>query len=112
MKHKVRLIIISFAAVILFCTGVFFTARYVWKLAGFSACVTARIESVSVENDCVEIEGSWPGLFPESFVGYHTEIKDGAVYVGFKYNRLLGVWIYDKGDFKVKIPTNQPITKV
>lgn len=58
------------------------------------------------------IEGSWPGVFPESFVGYHAEIVDGVLYVGFKYNKLLGVWIYDKGDFQITIPVDKSINAV
>lgn len=112
MKRKVKRILILFAAVVALWVAVFFGARYGWRLAGFSFCRTAQIESVSVEPDCVKIEGSWPGLFPESFIGYHAEVVDGTLYVGFKYNKLLGVWIYDKGDFQITIPVEQSINAV
>lgn len=112
MKRKVKRILILFAAVVALWVAVFLGARYGWRLAGFSACRTVRIESVNVETSCVEIEGSWPGVFPESFVGYHAEIVDGALYVGFKYNKLLGVWIYDKGDFQIEVPVEQSINAV
>lgn len=82
------------------------------ETGGFSACRTARIESVSVETDRVMIEGSWPGVFPVSYVGYHAEIVDGVLYVGFKYNKLLGVWIYDKGDFQIEVPVDKPINAI
>ena len=103
MKQRAKQVLTLFAAVVALCVAAFFGARYGWHLAGFSACQTARIESVRVETDCVKIEGSWPGVFPESFIGYHAEVE-GALYVGFKYNKLLGVWIYDKGDFQIEIP--------
>lgn len=61
MKPKVKRIMIAFAAVVALWVAVFLGARYGWRLAGFSACRTVRIESVSVETDCVKIEGSWPG---------------------------------------------------
>lgn len=112
MKRKAKRMIIVFAVIVALWAAVFFGARYGWKLAGFSSCQTAQIESVGVEQDRVEIEGNWPGLFPEAFVGYHTEIVDGTLYVGFKYNKLLGVWIYDKGDFQIEIPVEQPIHAV
>ena len=52
------------------------------------------------------------GVFQESFVGYRAEIVDGALYVGFKYNKLLDVWIYDKGDFQIEVPVEQLINAV
>ncbi len=91
MKQKAKRVLVLFAALVVLCVAVFFCARYGWWLAGFSFCRTARIESVSVETDCVKIEGGWPGVFPESFIGCHAEVIDGALYVGFKYNKLLGV---------------------
>lgn len=112
MKQKAKRILILFAAVVALYVAVFFGARYGWRLAGFSFCRTARIESVGVEPGRVEIEGSWPGVFPESFVGYHAEVVDGTLYVGFKYNKLLGVWIYDKGDFQIEIPVEKQIHTV
>lgn len=112
MKQKAKRVIVLFAAVVALFVAVFFGARYGWRLAGFSACQTARIESVRAEPDCVKIEGSWPGLFPESFIGYHAEVVDGTLYVGFKYNKLLGVWIYDKGDFQIEIPVEEQIHAV
>lgn len=112
MKQKAKRVLVLFAAVVALCVAVFFSSRYGWRLAGFSFCRIARIESVSVKTDCVKIEGSWPGVFPESFIGYHAEVVDGALYVGFKYNKLLGVWIYDKGDFEIEIPVEGQIHAV
>lgn len=112
MKQKAKRVLALFAAVVALCVTVFLGARYGWRLAGFSCCRTARIESVGVEPGQVEIEGSWPGVFPESFVGYHAEVKDGALYVGFKYNKLLGVWIYDKGDFHIEVPVEGQIQAI
>ena len=112
MKRKAKRMILVFAIIVVLWAAVFLGARYGWKLAGFSLCQTARIENVSVDPDMVEIEGSWPGVFPESFVGYHAEIVDGTLYVGFKYNKLLGVWICDEGDFQIEIPVEQPINAV
>lgn len=112
MKRKVKRILILFAAVVALWVAVFFGARYGCRLAGFSFCRTAQIESVSVEPDCVKIEGSWPGVFPESFIGYYAEVVDGTLYVGFKYNKLLGVWIYDKDDFQIEVPVEGQIYAV
>ena len=55
MKQKAKRILALFAAAVALCVAVFFGARYGWRLAGFSFCRTARIESVSVETDCVKI---------------------------------------------------------
>lgn len=112
MKQKAKRVLALFAAVVALCVAVFFGVRYGWRLAGFSFCRTAQIESVSVETDCVKIKGSWPGSFPESLIGYHAEVIDGTLYVGFKYNKLLGVWIYDKGDFQIEIPVEEQIHEV
>ena len=109
MKQKAKRVLALFAAVVALWVAVFFGARYGWRLAGFSACQAAMIESVCVETDCVKIEGGWPGVFPESFIGCHAEVVDGTLYVGFKYNKLLGVWIYDKGDFQIEIPVEGQI---
>lgn len=83
MKRKVTRVLALFAAVAALWVAVFFGARY-----------------------------GWPGAFPESFIGCHAEVIDGALYVGFKYNKLLGVWIYDKGDFQITIPVEQSINAV
>ena len=112
MKQKAKRVLTLFAAVVVLWVAVFFGARYGWRLAGFSFCRTARIESVSVETDRVMIEGGWPGVFPESFIGCHAEVIDGTLYVGFKYNKLLGVWIYDKGDFQIEILVEEQIHAV
>ena len=56
MKQRAKRILILFAAVVVLWVAVFLGARCGWRLAGFSACRTVRIGSVSVEMDCVKIE--------------------------------------------------------
>lgn len=77
MKRKANRVLIAFAAVVALCLAVFLGARYGWRLAGYSMCRTAQIENIQVGADRVEIKGSWPGIFPASFVGCRTDMSVG-----------------------------------
>lgn len=106
---------VKLAVIIVFCTvlflSIFFTiGRYAWKLGGFSACESAGIEQVNVEENCVRICGFYPGSFPTGFLGYHAEQIDSTLYVGFKFSALFG--IFETSDFDVVIPTKGTVTQV
>ena len=89
---------------------IFLIGRYGWKLFGFTACETAGIEQVNVEEDHVRIRGFYPGSFPRGFLGYHAEQVDHTLYVGFKFSALFG--IFETEDFDITIPTKGTVTKV
>ena len=89
---------------------IFLIGRYGWKLFGFTACETAGIEQVNVEEDHVRIRGFYPGSFPRGFLGYHAEQVDHTLYVGIKFSALFG--IFETGDFDITIPTKGTVTQV
>lgn len=89
---------------------VFLIGRYGWKLCGFSGCESAGIEDVEVTDGQVRITGFCPGSFPEGFLGYHAEEKEGVLRVGFRFSGLFG--IFETGDFDITIPTEGEITEV
>ena len=106
MKKAMKILVV--VGLILILT--FLIGRYGWKLFGFSACESAGIENVEVTDGQVHITGFYPGSFPQGFLGYHAEEKDGTLYVGFKFSGLFGV--FETGDFDVTIPTKGSITQV
>ena len=89
---------------------IFLIGRYGWKLFGFTACETAGIEQVNVEEDHVRIRGFYPGSFPRGFLGYHAEHEDNTLYVGFKFSALFGM--FETGDFDITIPTKGTVTQI
>ena len=109
MKYLKKILILILILVIVLL-AVFLTGRYGWKLIGFSACETAGIEQVNVEEDHVRIRGFYPGSFPRGFLGYHAEQVDNTLYVGFKFSALFG--ISETGDFDITIPTKGTVTQV
>ena len=44
-------------------------------------CKQPKPDQPDAEPDRVEIEGGWPGIFPEAFVGYHAEVVDGVLVI-------------------------------
>lgn len=96
--------------VILLLVLVWMTGRYGWKLFGFSACESAGIEQVNVEDGYVRIRGFYPGPFPEGFLGYHVKQIDNTLYVGFKFSGIFG--IFETGDFDITIPTKGTVTQI
>lgn len=90
---------------LIFCIG-----RYGWKLAGFRACGSAAIETVTVTDTSVRISGYDPGLFPEGFIGYYAREEDGRLYVGFRFSAVFG--FFETGRFDVTIPTETEIKEV
>ena len=94
----------------LILVSAFLLGRYGWKLGGFGACQSAGVAEVTVKEGQVNIKGFYPGSFPEGFVGYYAEEKDGKLYVGYKFSALLG--IFESGDFDITIPTHGKIDEV
>ena len=100
--------------ILLFVTALFaaivMVGRYGWKLFGFSACESAGIDQINVEENNVRIRGFYPGSFPRGFLGYHAEQVDHTLYVGFKFSALFG--IFETGDFDITIPTKGTVTQI
>lgn len=90
--------------------AVFVIGRYGWHLGGFNACQSAGIESVTVEDGQVEIQGFYPGSFPEGFIGCHARQEGDTLYVGFRFSAVFG--IFETGDFSVSIPVTGQLRQV
>lgn len=103
-------ILIGFVITIGILAVIFFAGRYGWKLGGFQSCQSAGIESVKVTENSVSIKGFYPGSFPQGFLGYHAEEKDGTLYVGFKFSGIFG--IFETGNFDITIPTKSEVREV
>ena len=108
------MIIIIVVAVIVVLLGLFFGARYGWRLFGFKYCDSAWIEDVAVSESDVTVEGTFPFSIAigHSYVGYVSEEKDGILYVGVKFNECLGRWITDTARFREIIPVDGEIKSV
>lgn len=106
----IKKILATILTVAVLLIAVFLLGRYGWKLFGFSACESAGIEQVNVEEDHVHIRGFYPGSFPEGFLGYHAEQVDDTLYVGFKFSALFGM--FETGDFDIIIPTKGTVTQI
>jgi len=104
---KILLVPVILAAVLML---VFLAGRYGWKLFGFRACESARIETVEVTPDGVRITGYDPSLVPDGFLGCHAEEEDGRLYVGFRFDGLFG--LFETGRFDITIPTDGEIREV
>lgn len=106
----IKKILATILTVAVLLIAVFLLGRYGWKLFGFSACESAGIEQVNVEEDHVRIRGFYPGSFPRGFLGYHAEQVDDTLYVGFKFSALFGM--FETGDFDIIIPTKGTVTQI
>lgn len=103
-------IVAALAIIIVLLLAVFLIGRYGWKLSGFRTCQSAAIETVEVTDRQVTITGSYPGSFPEGFLGYRAEEADGKLYVGFQFSGLFG--LFETGDFFISIPVQGEIREV
>lgn len=108
-RRMLRLAIILLIAEILF-VGVFCCGRWGWKLLGFWGCEGARLETVTVEDGQVRLQGTDPGIPPEGCLGYLYEEDNGKLYVGLRFDGLFG--ILENGAFDFTIPVEGEITEV
>lgn len=98
-------------AIALVCLALIWVmGRYGWKLFGFGACGGSGIERVSVSEKQVEVTGFYAGSFPRGCVGYITEVRDGALFIGVRYDGLFG--FFELGRFDAVIPVDQQIRRV
>lgn len=81
---------------------VFAAGRFGWRLAGFGACENARIESVDVDAEKVTISGGYGSPDGKRFLGCYYTQEENALYVGFHFSRVFGVFC--EQDFTVEIP--------
>ena len=93
-------------AVIIF----FLIGRYTWKIGGFDACESARIEEITVSEDSVRIMGTSSSFIPRGFIGYIYEEEANALYIGVNFDSFFGM--FELGRFDITIPTKNEITEV
>jgi len=110
-KHK-KLFIILGVVFLIIALAAYPISRYGWKLFGFTLCdTTAFATSVDIDDNFVYLKG-YTASSAAAFVGYTYRIKDNTLYVGMKYNILLGFTDRD-GSFDIKIPIdNKTIDKI
>lgn len=89
---------------------VFAAGRWGWKLFGFRACQSARIDHIEVTENAVCLQGGYPGIFSKGFLGYYCQEEDGVLYIGFRFSDVFG--IFETGVFDITVPTRSQITRV
>ena len=113
MKKQSRIlkrIIAALVIVIAILLIIFLAGRYGWRLGGFKACQSAGVERITVTDGQVEIQGFYPGSFPQGFIGYYTEERGDKLYVGFRFSAVFG--FFETGDFDVTVPVKGEISEV
>lgn len=101
---------IGLICIIILMFSAFFAGRYGWKIFGFALCESAGIEQIEAREDGVYIRGFCPGSFPEGFLGYFSEQKNGTLYIGFKFSGIFG--FFEKGDFEITVPTGEHVSRI
>jgi len=109
-RRAILLALLLLVPVFAFCAS-----RHAWRLFGFHFC--ANPHSIQVadividsDNNTVELRGDTAASAP-AFVGFTYKIEGGTLYVGVKYNLLLGFSDRD-GRFDIRIPTAAAIDKI
>lgn len=83
------------------------TARYGWRLFGFSSCSnTIYCSKITVEDGVVDLYGTTVDSI-SSYVGYIHKIENGNLYIGAKFNILLGFSDRDGGFHIVMKPKEE-----
>ena len=90
----------------------YFVPRYGWKLFGFKFCAdpsTLHVKHITIDynNDFIEIIGDTSESMP-AYVGAIHYLDGATLYVGMKYNYLVG-FFNRYGDFRVHIPVDTQI---
>lgn len=105
MKKRNRLLLV-FVGIFIGIVLIFSVARYGWRLFGFSMCDDMGIIILDVGEENVSFEAHDGYTFPSyAFIGYKAEQKGDTLYIGVKFNMLLGVLPEDdtRGAFSVPI---------
>jgi len=105
IKKRVTIITVVLSVIVV---SAFLVPRYGWKLFGFQFCENPSaiaILDIVVTDDFVGLRGD---IYSSavSYVGYTYNIKGNSLYVGLKYNLLLGFFHRD-GSFDIRIPVDK-----
>lgn len=104
MKKKIIIVIASLCIVFI---AIFCASRYGWRLFGFRYCSDPSmiyVEHITVDSndDFIKIAGNTSASAP-AFIGAINKLDGATLYVGMKYNLLLGFFNRD-GSFDIQIP--------
>lgn len=114
MKNRISKIstriLLCLLCLLVVLAGVFAAGRWGWKLFGFRACQSARIDNIEVTENAVLLKGGYPGFFSKGFLGYYAEEEDGVLYIGFRFSDVFG--IFETGVFDITVPTQSQITQI
>ncbi len=112
MRKRNRLLKI-FAGILIVIVLIFIVARYGWRLFGFSMCDDMYIEILDVGEEKVSFESESGFVFPsDAFIGYKAEQKGDTLYIGVKYNIILGVLPKDETRGFFSVPIDGKINKI
>ena len=81
-----------FLVLIILYTLLFFSGRYAWRMRGFNGCTDIRTYDVTIENmqeDKFLLETHTFDSI-SAYVGNFYKIEGNRLYLGVKYNNLLG----------------------
>lgn len=107
MKKLILILTITFVSIVF----IQITARYGWRLFGFNACSnTIYCSEITVENGVVDLYGATADSI-SSYVGYIHKVEDGNLYIGAKFNILLGFPDRD-GGFHVVIKPKEEFERI
>lgn len=113
MKKRKKLII-KIAGILIGIVLIFIVARYSWRLFGFSMCNDDKwIEILDMREDKIsfKVTNNLHSI-PGSFIGYKAEQKGDTLYIGVKFNTLLGVLPKDKGTGYFTVPIDGEVNKI
>lgn len=90
MKRMIKKLVLLIGIMLLSVVILHFTARYGWRLFGFNTCSnTIYCSEISVEDGVVDLYGTTVDSI-SSYVGSIHKVEDGNLYIGAKFNILLG----------------------
>jgi hypothetical protein len=97
MKRIIKKLALMIGVILVSIVLIHITARYGWRLFGFNTCSnTIYCSKISVEDGVVDLYGTTVDSI-SSYVGYIHKIEDGNLYIGAKFNILLGFSDRDGG---------------
>jgi hypothetical protein len=112
MKKRNRLLLV-FASILIGIVLIFTAARYGWRLFGFSMCDDMYIEVLDVGEEKVSFESD--SGFPfgsDAFIGYKAEQTGDTLYIGVKFNMLLGVLPKDETSGFFSVPIDGQVNQI
>ena len=95
MGYLLKKCVYLFLIFVLLFTG----ARYAWRFLGFKMCANPlylQTNTVVVKDSTVHVSGFLIKGDP-GYVGYIYEVKDDEMYIGLKFNAILG--FFDRSSF-------------